>query len=461
MIKKIESRRKKNSFKKRITLWFSLALTILCIVMFVAVLLLYRYTEKLNIMENLALNTDDFANQIEEDKEQQKFLLSDTSDSTQDDLYFYLNGTFLAIYREDGKRCVGYFLSREEDKIPFEDYQLRESTIEEVECCVYDRKIQTVEGICWVRGVAYNAFEWSYILETIKNILYVVPIVLLLALAGGYVLTKRFMKPIRQITETAEEIRTSGNLAKRIEIRDNGDELAQLAETFNRMFERLQKNFESEREFTSNASHELRTPVAIIRAQCEYAIENVKDPDELWEVITAVQKQSYRMSRMLETLLVLTRIEQKSEYYPTCEENISEIVRMVCVEWQMKSEKNITLYSEIMPDIQRPLNGELLTLLINNLLQNAYRYGKENGNIYVKLTKEEEKAVIRVRDDGIGISQSDLSRIWERFYRADKSRSKKGLGLGLSLVKQIVEYYGGSVTVESTEGTGTEFCVRL
>ena len=113
------------------------------------------------------------------------------------------------------------------------------------------------------------------------------------------------------------------------------------------------------------------------------------------------------------------------------------------------------------PDVKRSVNGELLRILVNNLIQNAFRYGKKNGNVYVRLYEEDKKAVIKVRDDGIGISADELLRIWERFYRIDKSRSKKGLGLGLSLVKQITEYYGGSVNVSSEEGKGTEFCVKF
>lgn len=450
-----------NSFKVKITLWFSLALFGLCVVMFSAVLLLYCYTEKLNIIETLTMVVNEFTDEIQQDEDIQEYLINDASTDSSSDLFFYEKGTFLAVYREDGSRCAGNFLAREEDRVPFTDYEIQETYIEGIACTIYDRKIQTKSEIFWLRGAAYTDFGLEYVLQTIKNLLYVVPVIFILTLIGGYWLAGRFLKPVTQIADTAEKIRNSGNLANRIEIKDNGDELAQLAETFNRMFEKLEQNFEAERQFTSNASHELRTPVAVIQAQCEYAIENIENPEELWEVIAAIQGQGYRMSKLIETLLIFTRIEQKTEMYPLQKENISEIVRTVCTERQMILEKQITLHMEIEPDIKRPVNRELLRLLVNNLLQNACRYGRENGNIYVGVRKKEEKAEISVRDDGIGISEDEISHIWERFYRSDKSRSKKGMGLGLSLVKQIAEYHGGKVSVFSEEGKGSEFRVII
>lgn len=457
MLKKLKERT--NSFKVKITFWFSLMLLCLCIIIFMAVFITYRYTQEINVIEKLTLTVENYTSEFQEDDDLQDIFMN-AAESSADELFFYSQGVFVAIYDENGNRCSGYFLPGE-DQIPFKDYDIQETFIEEINCCVYDRKINTKKGIFWIRGVIYADFEWNYVLEISRNILYLIPVTLLFAWIVGYFLARRFLRPISKIVRTAEEIRTGGNLSKRIEIENSGDELGQLSETFNSMFEKLQKNFEAKREFTSNASHELRTPVAVIQAQCEYAIENVSDPEELWEVITAIQKQGYRMSKLLENLLVLTRIEQKSEIYPAKEENINEIIRRICADWQTDNEKNINLYCEMTPDVKRSVNGELLRILVNNLIQNAFRYGKKNGNVYVRLYEEDKKAVIKVRDDGKGISADELPRIWERFYRIDKSRSKKGLGLGLSLVKQITEYYGGSVNVSSEEGKGTEFCVKF
>lgn len=412
-------------------------------------------------MEQTTIVVDSFVDQMQNDSEMRAYFLNDARSSVDDDLYFYEEGVFLAIYREDGKRCTGNFISREEDQIAFEDYQMREVTIEKEECAVYDRKIGTGEEIVWIRGVSYIDFGWVYIFSTIKTLILVVPVILILALIGGYCLAKGFLKPITQIANTAEKIRQGGNLSTRIEIRNNGDELTQLAETFNRMFERLQKNFEAEQQFTSNASHELRTPIAVIQAQCEYAIENVENPEELWEVIATIQKQGYRMSKLIETLLIFTRIEQKTEKYAMKEENISEIVSEICEDRKLMLEKNIDLQMEIQPNVKKMVNRELLCLLVNNLLQNSYRYGKENGTVLVSVKEENQHVIIRVRDDGIGITKEQLPHIWERFYRVDQSRSKKGMGLGLSLVKQITQYHGGKIEVSSKEGEGSEFRVIL
>ena len=143
--------------------------------------------------------------------------------------------------------------------------------------------------------------------------LFSIPFLILLAAFGGYLLAKRSLRPIRVISQTAEEIGNSGDLSKRIAIDENGDELHQLAGTFNRMFDQLEQNFEAEKQFTADASHELRTPIATILAQCEFAFENASGEAELYEIVGDIQKQGYRMTRLVESLLDFTRLEQRTE----------------------------------------------------------------------------------------------------------------------------------------------------
>ena len=295
------------------------------------------------------------------------------------------------------------------------------------------------------------------ILYTLRDVFLVFPFVLILALLGGYWLAGRFLRPVAQISRTAEEIRQNGNLAKRIEIKDTGDEISALARTFNAMFHRLEKNFEAERKFASNASHELRTPVSVILAQCEYALSDTDDTEELKEALEVVQRQGYRMSQLIETLLILTRIEQDTGYYPLEKVNVSELTEDVCRDRRLSAERGITMETEIKTGVTAEINPQLFRLMLDNLLQNAYRYGRENGWIKVILSEKESGIVLKVADNGMGIGEKDLPHIWERFYRADNSRRKKGMGLGLSLVQQIVQYHQGRITVSSTAGEGTEF----
>jgi signal transduction histidine kinase len=196
-------------------------------------------------------------------------------------------------------------------------------------------------------------------------------------------------------------------------------------------------------------------------AQCEYALEGAQSTEDLQEALLSVQKQGYRMKHLIETLLVFTRIEQSTEKYPVSPTELSELTRSVCEDFQLIADRGITVTCQCPDTLRAPVNRELYLLLLNNLMTNAIRYGKENGSVTVTLEQEDRDILLRVQDDGIGISQEELGKIWERFYRSDQSRNSRGLGLGLPLVKQIAENHGGSVSAESQEGEGSTFTVRL
>lgn len=453
--------KKKISFKMKITLWFTLALIFLCAVLFASVLLLYQYNAKLNIIDNLENVVDEYAEELQSDPEFLEALLDEENEEDADYLFYYQNNVLMSLYHEDGTPAEGIFTSKNMEDIPFGDYLILETNIDDISCCVYCRAIVGDTENVWLRGVAYTDMGWLYIFAVIKDMLIFVPVILLLALLGGYYLTGRFLKPIVRITSTAKSIRTSEDLTRRIAVQNNGDELTQLSEAFNSMLEELEKNFEAEQQFTANASHELRTPVAVIQAQCEYALENEYDPEQLKGIIRVVQKQGYRMEKLIETLLILTRIEQHTAHYPKEKVNLTSLIEQSCEDRRRMQEKGICLHTEIQPEIQMIGNGELLYLMMNNLLQNGYRYGKQDGNVWVALKKQDGHAVLTVRDDGIGISEKELPHIWERFYQRDPSRSGKGMGLGLSLVKLIVEYHDGVIEVSSVEGEGTTFCIKM
>ena len=216
-----------------------------------------------------------------------------------------------------------------------------------------------------------------------------------------------------------------------------------------------------QRQFTSNASHELRTPISVILAQCEYGFDNAGDADALLETIAAVQKQGYKMSGLVETLLLFTRMEQNSDRYAMQTVNISELIRSSCEDNRIIAPKNISISEDIEDDVVIQSNTELFRLMVNNLIANALRYGRDNGHVHVSLKKTEETLELLVEDVGIGIKEKDREMIFQRFYRSEASRSSKGLGLGLSLVKQIAEYHNGSVSVESEWNKGSKFYVFL
>lgn len=451
---------KKSRFRWRITLWFSLALLLMCLLMGIAVISLYRVKIENDVLDQLQLTVDQCAEIIGKEPEVQAVLRGSGAKEIESSV-FLQDSVFLTIYHEDQTRACGLFLYGEDKEIPLHDGQIRRLKAEGSRCCLYDRYIALEDGGLWVRGLAYSGTDTAYLLSGLWDIFLVFPLILAAALLGGYWLAGRFLQPVSRISRTAENIRKSGDLTRRVKTKNTGDELAALAENFNAMFDRLEKNFEAERQFTSNASHELRTPVTVILAQCEYALTNTVDHKELKEALQVVQRQGYRMSQLIETLLLLTRIEQNTGDYPMEDTNVSALTRDICQDAAMLPEQEITLETEIREGIWLKVNPRLYRTMLDNLLRNAYRYGREKGKIQVSLTEENGIVRLKVKDNGMGIEEKDLPHIWERFYRGGASRKKKGLGLGLSMAWQIVQYHRARITVESAAGKGTEFCVRF
>lgn len=451
---------KRSKFKVRITIWYSIALLAMCLLMGTVVVSLYRIKAENSVRDNLQVVVDECTRAINGEPELQRLLWESDIDSA-DNSGFLREDVFLMIYREDKSRACGLFLYEEIDKIPFYDGQLQSLETDGITGWLYDRYIQTEEGGLWIRGLQYSAADMGDMIYTLGDVFLVFPFVLITALLGGYWMAGRFLSPVAQISRTAEEIRQRGDLTKRIEIKDTGDEISALSHTFNAMFERLEKNLEAEKQFASNASHELRTPVSVIMAQCEYALENEGKTEELREALAVIQRQGCRMSRLIETLLILTRIEQNTGYYPLEKTNVSALTEEICMDRKLSAENGIEMETELEEEARAEINPGLFQLMLDNLLQNAYRYGRENGRIKVTLRKRNGKVELRIKDDGIGIEEKDLPRIWERFYRAEGSRRKKGMGLGLSLVWQIVRYHGGNAAVSSIPEEGTEFRVIL
>ena len=231
------------------------------------------------------------------------------------------------------------------------------------------------------------------------------------------------------------------------------------------MFGRLEKSFEAERQFTSDASHELRTPTAVIMAQAEYGLELADNEDEYREALEVIKRQAERMNDLINRLLFFTRLDQGTEPVNMEEVNLSQLTSDICAEQQMIKYSNITLSADIEPDIAAITDRNLFTRLLNNLCSNAYKYGKPDGSIKVSLKRLDDRAVLSVADDGIGISEENLEKIWNRFYQVEPSRNEDagggGIGLGLSMVKRIAVLLGGEVSVESTLGKGTIFSFSM
>lgn len=443
------------SIKLKITLWFILFMLILASIVFAFISLMSKTESHRNLQKALVSMVQENAKEVEYDSGVFEI---------EDDFVAYRNGLYCLILDEDGMALGGRTPEDELEKLPLEDDTVRKVTANGEAYLIYDLKVMDKKREIRLRGIVSESAGAIETASLYDSILISIPLLFVLAAAGGYFLAGRSLRPIRAINRTAEEIGSSGDLSKRIAIDENGDELHRLAGTFNHMFDKLERNFEAERQFTADASHELRTPITTILAQCEYAFENAAGEKELYEIIGDIQKQGYRMSRLVESLLFYTRLEQQTETPAFEEMDLSACARNDCEEQLHFSEKGVALSEDIQPDIRLEADAMLISRMLENLIRNAYRYGREGGTIRVSLRKEGNEIILRVADDGIGITPEDIPKIWNRFYRADKSRTYgegSGLGLGLSLVKQIVRLHNGWIEAESEPGKGSVFTIRF
>ncbi len=283
----------------------------------------------------------------------------------------------------------------------------------------------------------------------------------IIASAVGWFLARKALAPVAEITNTARRIGAE-NLNERINV-SVPDEIGRLASTINEMIERLEKSFQQIKQFTADASHELKTPLTILRGEMEIALRS-RDNEYMKEVIASALEEIDRMSYIVRNLLDLAKMDVEKESAP---KEIVELDRVLSERVELL--RRLALDRGVSIDILKnrpasvPGNQVRLSQLFFNLIDNALKYTPRGGAVGLYLDTEDGMAVFRVRDSGIGIARSDLPYIFDRFYRVDKARSREvgGAGLGLSICKEIVDSHGGYIEVESDEGRGSTFTVKL
>jgi heavy metal sensor kinase len=285
-------------------------------------------------------------------------------------------------------------------------------------------------------------------------------LILLIGLAGGSWFVSRALRPIENISSTAVKI-SAGDLSQRINVAEAESELGQLAAVLNSTFARLESAFAQQQQFTSDAAHELRTPVSVMLTQAQTALNRERTAPEYRETVEACQRAAQRMRKLIESLLALARLDAGQEVLKRLRFDFSKTVSD-CVDMvkPMAGERGAKIFTELSP-VEITGDSERLAQVVTNLLTNAIQYNLPDGEVRVKLESQNGLAVLTVSDTGAGISAEDLLRLFERFYRADKSRSTGGNGLGLAISKAVVEAHGGTIEVASEENAGTTFTVRL
>ena len=379
------------------------------------------------------------------------------------DLEAFDDGVYLSLYDTAGGPLYGFVPREFDNSVIFDDGSLRTVESGGHSWYLYDEQI-TVEdyGPVWVRSIA-AADAFNSTLGTLgKTALLVLPVFVVLAAVCGYLLTRRAFAPVRQITQTAREIGEGGDLSRRIGLTGRKDEIHTLAAEFDAMFARLEQAFDREKQFTDDASHELRTPTAVILSQSEYALENTHPQGETRAALESIHTQAARMAALLSQLLMLARADKGRQVVQREPVDLSELVEMVAeTEAEQAEVRNITVQTELEPGVTVQGDETLLMRLLINLTENAIRYGRPGGQVKLTLRRQDGEAVGTVEDDGIGIAPEDLDKIWQRFWQADPARSGGGAGLGLSMVRWIAQAHGGRVTVQSEPGKGSIFTFFL
>ena len=313
--------------------------------------------------------------------------------------------------------------------------------------CVYMMEYDTDQGAL-IQNLQLNTFYISLILEFFVTIF-------------AIFFSNSFTQRLRKIVVSMRIIR-EGDYSHKVKMGGN-DELTILGNEFNDLVERLQISEQKRRNFVSDASHELKTPLASIKLLSDSILQNDMDSETVKEFVGDIGNEADRLNRMTQKLLSLTRIESQED--SDCEivniaPTVDRVVRMLT---GIAAENNISIHTNVLQDSPILIIEDDLYQVIFNLVENGIKYNIPGGMLTVTVDRLEENAIVSVRDTGVGIPADSVTHVFERFYRVDKARSRKsgGSGLGLSIVRNMIERNGGAISVESTVGEGSTFTLSF
>ncbi|MGH9945942.1 MAG: ATP-binding protein [Pyrinomonadaceae bacterium] len=481
-----------NSIRTRLTIWYLLVLALIVIAFATVIYILVERNLRTTTDENLSTawqNTAGYLRKEEADLfEEREFILNQAKEETENDEIVETPGTIETAIAEE----VGSLYSREYAFIVLDQNgNLLASTVGNpdllnglmnlpigdvlVDLPAGDDVFRVQTGRLTLDGKSFQLLavhslrEQTEFLGSLKRILVItIPIALFLAGLGGYFLARRSLAPVVSISEQASHIGSS-NLNERLTVKNEKDELGKLARAFNELLSRLESSFERQRQFMADASHELRTPLSILQGESEIAIsKGDRTADEYRESLTIVHDESKRLSRIVDDLLILARGDS-GQMQPVfsavyLDEIVAESVRALS---GIAEKRNVSLRFSPVSEMSFEGDETLLHRLFLNLLDNAIKYNKSGGTVSVTAKIADGKYQITISDEGAGIADKDRQKIFERFYRADKTRSRdntngtNGVGLGLSIAAWIAEVHNGLLTLEKSDSAGSVFLVTL
>ncbi|MEG1725313.1 MAG: HAMP domain-containing sensor histidine kinase [Anaerovoracaceae bacterium] len=445
------------SIKKRVTLYYSFVLITIA-VLFFGVFVAATDIQTTNITEKtMATAVQNAFDEITCDNDIIEI---------DNDFDAYSRGVTLLIYSANGTLILGTPPADFPASTPLTSGSYEPVTSENDNWLVYDLYNNYPNGeSLWVRGIYATDNGNATMKSIMTTMLIVFPLLIFLAIFAGRRITNQAFIPVAKMTNAAEHINSGNDLSLRIPLQSNKDELYALAETLNAMIDRLENAFESEKQFASDVSHELKTPISVILAECEYTLQETRTSGEYVESMESIEKQCKRTMALISQLLQLSRTINKENMIVKEEINLSIMCESLIEELSLTANnKNLVFLKEIQENVTIFADETLIMRMILNLMTNGLKYGKPGG--FIKLfmgTCENNMVKISVSDDGIGISKEDSEHIFNRFYKADRARmpGENSFGLGLSMVKWIAEAHGGTISLDSVLGEGSRFTVML
>lgn len=380
------------SIKVRMTIWFTVVMVVISSLMLVFVMLMNRnQVTKPPAAQVVSVVTRN-ADRLE--VEHGVLDLSDVD--------LFRHGVYTQVFDEEGQLLAGSAPTELTEQLPLAEGDVRQAQGSDGLYDVYDVSIPAA-GV-WVRGtISHNAR--GGVMEVIVPLAWsLLPALIVASALGGFLIAWLSFRPMEKVISTAEAISDGGDLSRRIGLPKGRSEISRLAAAFDGMCDRLERSFEAERQFTSDASHELRTPVAVILAECDSLDHGQPTEEDYRQSVDVIRRQGQQMSRLIGQLLHITRLEQGTQKLQLETADLSQLVEVLCEEQAHLAPEGTTLAVHTQPDLL--VNGDvtLLSRLLTNLISNAYRYGKPNGHVWVDLRREGQWAVLSVRDDGSGIA---------------------------------------------------------
>ena len=426
----------------RVTVWFSSVIVILFLI----------------ILSSLILIEDKVVNDLS-----QKELVEAVEEIYEDPEKFenFNDGIYYIKYNEQNEIIAGKFPKDFDIALAFSIEDINIYQVENKKFLYYDTRLQDEDD--WIRGI-YPLGKVQKEIETFWNIAIALSVLFIIfVVIVGYRIIKNAFKPVKQISNTALEIKRSKDFSNRIELEDsNDDEIHKMASTFNEMLDTVEEVFIHEKQFSSDVSHELRTPITVILAQSDYALQYSDTLEETKESLEVINRHAKRMTNLINQIMELSKLERQKEIEKE-KINLSNIVLQLLEDYKpLLESKNLNLIYNVEKDIRIQGNKIMLERVFLNILMNAVKFTKTN--IEVSLTREGKTAVLKIRDNGIGISEENKKFIWERFFQVNDSRNKeenKGSGLGLSMVKKIVDLHSATIDLESELEQGTCFTIKF